>query len=117
MINSVAEAVNAGNDSAVWRRFTYRIELSFPKPDLRTVLWKQFLHPMEFTTREIELLVDLSEGFSGSDIREVCLRLHRQRITTKTILSLTTLFALFITFRLEREKLDGSCIAKTERTG
>ena len=44
-------------------------------------MWLQFSPPLEFTPREIELLVDLSEGFSGSDIREVCLRLSRRRLT------------------------------------
>jgi len=29
------------------------------------------------------LLVDLSEGFSGSDINEVCLRLRRRQMTKK----------------------------------
>lgn len=29
------------------------------------------------------MLVDLSEGFSGSDVREVCLRLHRRQATSQ----------------------------------
>jgi hypothetical protein len=41
----------------------------------------QFSAELQFTAREIELLVDLSEGFSGSDIHEVCVRLRRRRIT------------------------------------
>jgi len=70
-------------DSAIWRRFSYRIALTFPSEEQRHVMWVQFISPLQFTTREIELLVDLSEGFSGSDIREVCLRLHRRRTTTQ----------------------------------
>jgi hypothetical protein len=34
--------------------------------------------------RDVTLLADLSEGFSGSDIYEVSLRLHRRRVTTRT---------------------------------
>ncbi len=68
-------------DSAIWRRFSYRLELSFPVADLRARMWSQFLHPLEFSERDIELLVDLSEGFSGSDIQEVCTRLKRRQIT------------------------------------
>lgn len=68
-------------DSAVWRRFSYRLELSFPTDDLRRQLWLQFLTPLDFSERDLELLVDLSEGFSGADIQEVCQRLHRRRIT------------------------------------
>jgi SpoVK/Ycf46/Vps4 family AAA+-type ATPase len=70
-------------DSAIWRRFSYRLALSFPSPEQRHLMWTQFVSPLQFTPREIELLVDLSEGFSGSDIREVCLRLHRRRIAAQ----------------------------------
>ncbi len=70
-------------DSAVWRRFSYRIEFSFPSSDIRAAMWAQFLKPLPFSKKEIELLVDLSEGFSGSDISDVCTRLHRRRMVTR----------------------------------
>src|SRR5271167_940870 len=70
-------------DSAIWRRFSYRLALSFPSQDERQLMWSQFLTPLHFQEREIELLVDLSDGFSGSDIREVCLRLQRRRIASQ----------------------------------
>lgn len=68
-------------DSAIWRRFAYRVELDFPTADLRRELWSQFLQQMNFGERDLDLLVDLSEGFTGSDIQEVCRRLHRRQIT------------------------------------
>ncbi len=68
-------------DSAIWRRFSYRIALDFPTADLRLKMWEAFSQELQFTARELGLLVDLSEGFSGSDINEVCLRLRRRRIT------------------------------------
>jgi hypothetical protein len=70
-------------DSAIWRRFSYRLALNFPSQDQRQLMWAQFLSPLQFQEREIELLVDLSDGFSGSDIREVCLRLQRRRIASQ----------------------------------
>lgn len=70
-------------DSAVWRRFNYRLELSFPTQDLRQELWRQFLNSFDLDERDIELLVDLSEGFSGADVQEVSKRLERRRITTQ----------------------------------
>jgi len=70
-------------DSAIWRRFGYRLALDFPNADSRKQMWLQFSPPQEFSPREIELLVDLSEGFSGSDIRDACLRLYRRRITAQ----------------------------------
>ena len=70
-------------DSAIWRRFSYRLALDFPSADLRRKMWAEFSGELQFTARKIELLVDLSEGFSGSDINEVCVRLRRRRITGK----------------------------------
>jgi hypothetical protein len=70
-------------DSAIWRRFSYRLALGFPPEEQRRLMWAQFLSPLQFTPKEIDLLVDLSEGFSGSDIRDVCLRLQRRQITTQ----------------------------------
>lgn len=70
-------------DSAIWRRFSYRLALDFPSAELREKMWTAFIGPLPYTDREVDLLVDLSEGFSGSDIHDVCARLHRRRITTK----------------------------------
>jgi hypothetical protein len=70
-------------DSAIWRRFSYRLALTFPSDQERKIMWDQFLNPMHFQPRDIDLLVDLSEGFTGSDIREVCLRLNRRRVAAQ----------------------------------
>lgn len=79
-------------DSAVWRRFSYRLELTYPSAELRQQMWVEFLPPLEFTAREIGLMADLSDGFSGSDIREVCLRLRRRQITTHKAQQLSDAF-------------------------
>jgi MoxR-like ATPase len=79
-------------DAAIWRRFSYRLALSFPSPDQRGLMWAQFLGDVKFAPREINLLVDLSEGFSGSDIREVCLRLQRRRISSNKPPELSDVF-------------------------
>lgn len=68
-------------DSAVWRRFGYRLELGYPTADLRRNMWTEFLKPAQFSERDLDLIVDLSEGYTGSDINQVCRRLHRRRIT------------------------------------
>jgi hypothetical protein len=72
-------------DSAIWRRFSYRLALDFPTAEMRRMMWAEFSAELGFTSRELELLVDLSEGFSGSDIREVCVRLRRRRITKQQV--------------------------------
>jgi ATPase family associated with various cellular activities (AAA) len=68
-------------DAAIWRRFTYRLELSYPTPAMRTEMWLSFSTSLRFTERDITILADLSEGFSGSDIHDTCLRLNRKRVT------------------------------------
>lgn len=68
-------------DRAVWRRFAYRLRLRLPNRQSREKLWVQLLAGLEFDEKDAALLADLSEGFSGSDITEVALRLRRMKIT------------------------------------
>jgi DNA polymerase III delta prime subunit len=68
-------------DAAIWRRFAYRLELTRPQLGLRRELWGEFSRSLEFSSRDLDLLADLSEGFSGSDIQEVCRRLQRRKVT------------------------------------
>jgi hypothetical protein len=70
-------------DSAIWRRFGYRLALDYPSADSRRKIWQESLGDLSLTDRALELLVDLSEGFSGSDINEVCLRMRRRRISSE----------------------------------
>ena len=83
-------------DVAIWRRFTYRIELCYPPEELRAVLWRAFSRPVPFTDRDISLLIDLSTGLSGSDIREVCLRLNRMRVVNETVPTLHDAFTTIL---------------------
>lgn len=70
-------------DAAVWRRFSYRLELGYPTGEQRAAMWGQFLRPISFEPKQMRLLEDVSEGFSGSDIQETCTRLQRRRLTTR----------------------------------
>ena len=79
-------------DRAVWRRFTYRLELVHPDSALRRKLWEQFLPSVPKRKKDLAALVDLSDGFSGADIHEVCLRLERKQITEKSDATLAGAF-------------------------
>ena len=79
-------------DSAVWRRFSYRLELVHPDAALRRKLWEQFLPSVPKRKKDLFVLVDLSDGFSGADIHEVCLRLERKQITEKSDATLAGAF-------------------------
>jgi len=67
-------------DSAVWRRFGYRVEFSYPSSDMRKGMWTQFLAPISYSEKEMAVLIDLSQGFTGADILEVCRRINRRKI-------------------------------------
>lgn len=80
----VLAATNHENllDAAVWRRFTYRLALQLPTAEQRARMWADFAAPIVFSKRDLAVLADLSDGFSGSDIREACTRLRRRALTT-----------------------------------
>ena len=67
-------------DRAVWRRFAYRLELPFPSQNERQQMWSAFLDDLRAPITDLAVLADLSDGLSGSDIREAALRLRRQEI-------------------------------------
>lgn len=67
-------------DRAVWRRFAYRLELPYPSLNERRKMWSAFLGDLRAPIPDLAVLADLSDGLSGSDIREAALRLRRQEI-------------------------------------
>ena len=79
-------------DRAVWRRFAYRLSLDYPSLPERGQMWAAFLVGIPVSKRELAILSDLSEGFSGSDIREATLRLRRQQIALGRIARLDDAF-------------------------
>jgi SpoVK/Ycf46/Vps4 family AAA+-type ATPase len=91
-------------DNAIWRRFSYRLALGYPGLEQRAAMWKQFLQPLRFSQRQLRLLVDLSDGFSGADVQEVSLRLHRKRITTRAEPSLADAFTVLQNISLGEEE-------------
>lgn len=79
-------------DRAVWRRFSYRLRLELPSVTERLAMWSALSRSLNLSSRDLSLLADLSEGFSGSDIQEAALRLHRRRITSQTNPDMHTAF-------------------------
>jgi len=83
-------------DNAVWRRFAYRVHLSYPNVPLRQRLWAQFVPAPPKRKKDLQVLVDLSEGFTGADIQEIAARLKRKTITDDAAPTLADVFsALF----------------------
>jgi ATP-dependent 26S proteasome regulatory subunit len=106
-------------DSAIWRRFSYRLALDFPSTELRQQMWREFIGPIQFRPRDVDMLVDLSDGFSGSDIQEVCLRLRRRRMITEKVPSLNEAFRVLQNIAIgegEERRFVSSLHGKEEHT-
>lgn len=59
-------------DSAVWRRFAFKMHLLLPSGQERLQMLKAFLGEYQVTNAKMQRLVDMTEGMSGSDIRDIC---------------------------------------------
>lgn len=103
-------------DPAVWRRFNYRVELTYPDAEMRGQMWHMFLKPVAWSERHVELLSDLSEGFSGADIQEVCARLKRKQIAARIEPTLRDAFAALLQLASGEGEKD-RFIAKLRGTG
>lgn len=91
-------------DAAVWRRFTYRLALTLPSSEQRARMWSDFLAPIQFADREVAVLADLSDGFSGSDIREAAARLRRRQMTIDSPLMLKDVFPILLNLAIGGEE-------------
>lgn len=64
-------------DTAIWRRFPYKIAFGPPHRDLRQALWFHFLGDDPAYEVASRMLALLSEGLNGADIQEAALAARR----------------------------------------
>lgn len=57
-------------DPAIWRRFAYKLHISTPDNEARLGLIKRFLGDFG-NSKEIEKYVQVSEGLSGADLKQI----------------------------------------------
>lgn len=67
-------------DSAIWRRFNQTLHLEKPTTEQRKVLWQEFSKEIDWSSKEIDVLSDLSTGLSSSDIKTTCNQILRRWI-------------------------------------
>jgi len=86
-------------DSAVWRRFDYRLSIELPKEFQRTELINIFLEEIEVNDKLVNILASITSGLSGSDIETFCndiktnLLLEKiEKIDEKSIFDIFVLF-------------------------
>lgn len=67
-------------DPAIWRRFSYKLQLSLPESTERGAMFKDFLGKYVISPLELRRLTMISEGMSGAEIREACLGAIRRAV-------------------------------------
>lgn len=70
-------------DPAVWRRFTYKVELTPPDVSLRAKLIQHFIpSSLQLSESEVAACVAISDRLSGADIREASNAAIRESVLT-----------------------------------
>jgi SpoVK/Ycf46/Vps4 family AAA+-type ATPase len=59
-------------DSAVWRRFGFKIKIDMPEYKIRKELVKLFLKQAPIADNQLDLLSKMFRGLSGAGIEEIC---------------------------------------------
>lgn len=76
-------------DPAIFRRFPYSLDVSLPNSDMREQLWNTYLGNSDLG--EIEALATISEGLTGSDIRDLATSARRASIILEAPLDVAAL--------------------------
>jgi SpoVK/Ycf46/Vps4 family AAA+-type ATPase len=67
-------------DTAIFRRFPYKIEMDNPETEVRVDLWKHFLFEDKDNESIAEILAVISERLSGADIETIALTARRHAL-------------------------------------
>lgn len=82
-------------DSAIWRRFPYKMQFHVPNKDLRKHLWGHFLFQDDFDDTLVTTLSKISQNLSGAEIETLAISARRQAILCDSEID-TTAIALAV---------------------
>ena len=68
-------------DSAIWRRFHFHLQVGFPGLDQRKAIWHLYGKELGWSGKQLDVMVDISDGYSGAAIANTCNRLRQRKIT------------------------------------
>ena len=71
-------------DPAVWRRFHYQLYVGAPNFEQRKKLWDLFSKEVDWSEGQLNVLSDLSEGYSVAAIEATTNRLRQKRFLTSS---------------------------------
>ncbi len=97
-------------DSAIWRRFHYKITFPLPDLDLRTELWAYFLQIGTKQDLVCRILSALSNGLSGADIEQRAFAARRRAALTSLPIDSV---AIAESMTVENHKISGSLHGNT----
>ena len=92
-------------DSAIWRRFPYKIELKMPETEVRGDLWRYFLFEDKDAEARAEDLAVISDGLSGADIETIALTARRHALLDGRELDFGTVALAIINTRAGRTSM------------
>lgn len=59
-------------DPAIWRRFAFKLQLPLPARSERSQMIKVFLGDYKIEEPKLRRVVEMTEGMSGSELRDIC---------------------------------------------
>lgn len=87
-------------DSAVWRRFDYRLSIELPNEFQRIELINIFLEEIEVNDKLLNILASITSGLSGSDIETFCNDIKTNLFLEKIVkIDEKSIFDIFILFK------------------
>ncbi len=88
-------------DSAVWRRFDYKLYFDTPKIEERKKMINKFLSNIVINEKKVDMLIEMTDGLSGSEIEMLCNIIRTNLVLSKkTSISEKFLFDSFLKYQL-----------------
>ena len=85
-------------DPAVWRRFNYHLNIKKPTFESRVKLTKLFLGDNKLKNKEYEVLGQIFNNFTGSQIEDICYKSLRESIIRENKFNLQLLVKQFFSY-------------------
>lgn len=86
-------------DSAVWRRFDYKIKLELPNDRLREELLNIYLSKDQIYQKNKEVFVALTKGMSGSDIEQFSDAIKTNEVLSNDKISMKNIYKVYLRFK------------------